>query len=150
MKPVEAALQAKARSLGPRQKRLRLPLAPRPRVPVEIERQYLQDLRKQVVARLEQITRQALMPHLVSILNDARDELPGAVTLDAAGATRRDAYTRAIDVIFNGMRVKFATELTPQEIDAIAAKYAAKGQEFNKGQLGGALQKVLAIKSPCQ
>lgn len=145
MKPVEAALMAKARSLGPRQKQLRLPPAPRPRVPLELERQYFQDLRNQVIQRLEAITRQALLPHLVSILEDARDELPGVPTMDAARATRRDAYTRAIDVIFNGMRVRFAAELTPQETEEIARRYAAKGEQFNKSQLGGAMQKVLAI-----
>lgn len=145
MNPVEAALMAKARALGPRQKQLRLPPAPRPRVPLELERQYFQDLRKQVIQRLEAITRQALMPHLVSILEDARDELPGTPTLDSANATRRDAYTRAIDVIFNGMRVKLATELTEQEIGEIASRYANRGQDFNRGQIGGALQKVLAI-----
>lgn len=144
MKPVEAALLAKARALGPRQKRLKLPPLPPVKIPIELERQYYKDLREEVVARLGKIAERILVPALPSLLSEAREELP---TFDAADSPRHrnDAYTRDIDLLINGMQVAYATELTPAEIEGIARKYAIRGEVWNKGDLAKSLQRVLGI-----
>lgn len=141
MKPVEAALLAKARRLGPRQKRLRLPPAPLPRHPIEIERQYSKTLQAEVVARLEKITRAMLLPRIGAVLSEARDDLPRA---DSEGV-RADAYSRTVEAIFAGMRVRYAQELTEREIEQIALRYAARGEDWNQGQLALSLQRVLGL-----
>jgi SPP1 gp7 family putative phage head morphogenesis protein len=143
MKAVEAALMAKARALGPRQKRLRLPPPPAVKIPIELERQYYKDLRAEVVARLGRITERILVPALPSLLRSAREDLP---TVDAADGPRRlDSYARELDVLFNGMRVAYATELTPDEIEALARKYSIRGEQWNKTDLAKSLQRVLGI-----
>lgn len=140
-KVIEQILMQKAARLSPRQKVLRLPKPNKPRIPIELERRYYQELVKMVVNNLDEITRRFLLPALPSILSEAKDDLP---TFDSQ-EFRRDNYGRSIDTIFSTMRVSYAQQLTPQEIDEIARKYATQGKEFNSTELSKNLTKVLGI-----
>jgi SPP1 gp7 family putative phage head morphogenesis protein len=143
---VETVLMMKARSLSPRAKRLRLPRPPKPRPPIQLERQYLKDLTDQVVIPLAKLVEKNLVPLLPAILDTAREELAPTKTFDGQ-AVRRDAnYSREIDRVFEAMKVAFARELTDREVNALAAKYAAKGQAFNKEQIADQFGKVLGVK----
>jgi len=141
MSVVESILMQKAARLSPRAKVLRLPLPPKARPPIEIERRYYADLKRMLIDKLDEITRRYLVPALPSILSEAKTDLP---TMDSL-ITRRDNYGRVIDTIFGTMRVAFARELTDQEIDEITRKYASQGQSFNKMTLGKTMTKVLGV-----
>lgn len=143
---VETALMMKARRLSPRARRLRLPTAPKPRPPIQLERQYLSELLRQVVEPIEKLAKAMLVKELPSILATAREELaPPTQTFDGQ-AVRRDAnYGREIDQVFDRMKVAFGRSLTGAEVTGLAAKYAAKGQAVNKEQLAEQFGKVLGI-----
>lgn len=142
----ETILMIKARSLSPRAKRLRLPRSPKPRPPNHLERQYLKDLIDQVVTPLTRLAKKNLVPLLPEILETARAELAPTTSFDGQ-AVRRDAnYSREIDRVFETMKVAFGRELTDREVNALAEKYAAKGQNFNKEQIADQFGKVLGVR----
>lgn len=131
---IEAILKHKAARLNPKQKSLRLLKAPKIRPPIELERQYYKEIYKITTENLYKIVQQQLMPMLLNILENAKDDL-----------VRKDNYGSLIDTIFNSMRVAYARQATNEEVDQTVQKYAALGEALNKRQLNNITQKVLGL-----
>jgi SPP1 gp7 family putative phage head morphogenesis protein len=111
-----------------------LPPPPKSRPPVHLERQYQTELKKAILADLQNAALQYIRPAILPALRMARAE--------------NGRFDSAIDEMLNAFRlarISFSRALTPAEIERMARKYADAGEAFNRAETGAQFGRVLGV-----